>query len=216
MFTDRQRRNNTVKLGKYLANLSAAYNVQHFRMGDYLNHFKSADLWGDRASIIYADNVMKIIEECFCGTSACAVGHIPMVLKEQYKRVIKLRPEIDWIDLATMILLVEFDNARDYDDPKYGEYSFLFGGHWEDASDPYARTSWAAADRLAYSLDDKFKYSEYGMGDTMDGITGYAVKAGWVTQEQHNLHLDQAEKFDELMLTVNVVAAKHQLEEMNV
>jgi hypothetical protein len=65
-----------------------------------------------------------------------------------------------------------------------------FGGIWDKQDDPYNRTSWAAADRIAWYLAGKeIRYSY-----EMNMCVGYAAKKGWITQEQHELHLEEAEE----------------------
>jgi hypothetical protein len=173
----KKHRENLEKLGRYLAKLTADHNVRHFRMEEFMFHYgkmEDEELVGTITTL----NALKLVKEHFCGTSACALGHIPLAMPREFKRI----EFVGWNQIAWQLFGI------DRYDP---EWDFLFGGHWSYVVDPYYRTSWAAADRIGYILThDNDGYSS----DDMKDAEGTAMQLGWITKRKHSMNLSAAKK----------------------
>jgi hypothetical protein len=193
MFTREQQRSNLETLGRYLLRLTKQHNVSHFRMGTFVSH------WNDDAREMFqVDNVKRvdeIIKECFCDTSACAIGHIPLVFKKEWDKWIKTYAGRldDWSFICEAFLGIEAGSFYNFD------FHFMFGGQWEESNDPYYRTSWAVADRIAWYLDGKWNFSDM-YHDQMDACVGYAAKIGWISKSAHRTRVAWAKQIDGMML----------------
>jgi hypothetical protein len=214
-FTKEEQHNNLVKLGKYLAKLSKAHNLNHFRMAHFATHsYADGDerrdpYWHDAFEEIPVTKIQGIIKDCFCGTAACAVGHVPLCMPKEFKRAMALLPKADleadndvrsevWAHLSYH--LFGFKTAME------DSWQFLFGGIWQTSDTPYYRTSWAAADRIAYYLQHPAHDYSY-KHDAMDDAVGASTQEGWITRKLHEQHLRDAIEIAEPMTASDVIGA---------
>lgn len=161
-------RKNLERLGCYLANLSPSYVKKHFDMRHFFEHNKSSESPAD---------AVETVKTHFCGTVACAVGHIPMAL-----------PEIDfshyywgssWWRVSADILGISSIDRE-------GLWEFLFSmlwgtSHWAETE--YDKTAYAAADRIAYVLFE-VKEPDFVSHTDMGKAYGAAKRAGWVKRQK--------------------------------
>jgi hypothetical protein len=162
-------RSRWIKFGKHLTNLSEEYQRTHFNMSWYLSHN------GEDYDIQHAETFFN---ENFCGTTACAIGHLPVIFPGLFK---KARAEA-WDDLETAILGYT----------PYGAWDFLFGGDWSDAKLHYDRTSWAVADRIAYILKapPADHPGDYHHLKLFGKWRGYSVRHRWIDPKTYEERLE--------------------------
>lgn len=188
---------NLTKLGKRLAGLSWNYNKQHFNMQSYMKH--------NDDQIDSATEGVNIVQTHFCGTVMCAVGHVPIIMPKQvlqldkeYRKFFEYTEEngydpndgtygADWGDICRYLLGVA---------PMGNVWSFLFGGDWGSSCVYYNRTSWAAADRIAWYLNNL--HQGPAITRHMHAVDapwrGEAVRMGWTTQRALDLKVAAMER----------------------
>jgi hypothetical protein len=183
---------NLEKLGRYLAKLDTKYQREHFRMQYFMRH-----QWNDINDPTEAE---KLFAECFCGTSACAVGHAPIVLKEETKAIdwrpwiasgVLNRPD-KWLFLTIQLF------GEDFRGEIIGGsslFDFMFGGdwgaNWSDDNKKYNATSWSAADRIAYLFEigqDNLLVNMYNEYYNLPFI-GAATRMRWIPKGTHAYHM---------------------------
>jgi hypothetical protein len=184
MFTKKEQRANLEKLGRYLANLSPAHNKKHFDMTQYFSHDDDAFSCAKQGR-----EALEIAQHHFCGTIACAIGHAPKAMPDEFARLVKEYPAVSSIYHQQAW---ELTSEHLVGVPAAGAlWRFLFGPDWGEAEAYYLSTSWAAADRIAYYLE--YKSPPYNWYQS-DVFVGCALKAGWITDAKHKANLRNAER----------------------
>jgi hypothetical protein len=193
-----QNRANLEKLGRYLAKLDTKYQREHFRMAYFMKH--------EYIEIDDPTEAQRIMAECFCGTSACAVGHAPIVLKEETKA-------IDWRPFYKDDIIDRMDRWLYYTVTLFGDdfrggvdgswlFDFMFGGNWGsdwyDDNRRYNATSWSAADRIAYLFEIGQDDLEDELMTVLDDFEipfiGAATRMRWISKGLHTYHMTAARK----------------------
>jgi hypothetical protein len=169
-------------LGIKLANLSRQYNQEHFNMGTYFSH--------NDGEVHAFDAIPDIVEGHFCGTVACAAGHIPMTFPRAFKEHLKKNSDdTNWDRVIEAILGIDTTTASGYQ-----LYTMFFSGNWA-LSAPFDMTSWGAADRIAYFLEEGPRPGPFEFTQAAEWSRGYSVRAGFVTEARYVLNQEDAKKF---------------------
>lgn len=163
---NRFHRARLAKMANYMLNLNAEHNANHFRMSHFLKHNGDTE---------FPEDVIKnkLLSDCLCGTTACAVGHTPLIFPKLVKSIIKENGYADWCSIERKLFGT---NGEQFD--------WLFSGHWGSSMNaPYTRTSWAVADRIMYLLEKP--KNAYGNGRDFEYHDAYmyCAKNGMITEE---------------------------------
>lgn len=169
---------NLEKLGRYLAQRTLKYNEKHFNMNVFFTH---------RGQQEPPDGALDVIDTHWCGTAACAMGHIPVLFRKETVDYITHAQYPNWYNLGAEVLGVDQNDAMRL-------WSFLFDPDWSGhLVCPYDRTSFAAADRIAYVLyehEGDFEQENKNLFDSeirvrhMPKAYGAAKRAGWIRKER--------------------------------
>lgn len=176
------------KLAKYLLTLSPEYNVTHFKMSRFFKH--------NNDGLVFPSKTIDIFKTHLCGTTACALGHAPVVFPALIK---KYEKETSWIgasgywrSLGGYLFNIDMDNGPNTDlweflfssDWEYNN-QFLFCSDWEDNDQrTYYMTSWAVADRIAHLLSGKMYPGWVNKFERMACAKFASAEAGWISEEE--------------------------------
>jgi hypothetical protein len=165
-------RENLEKLGRYLANLSPSYQREHFNMRVFATH---------NGLSLEPRQIRDELTSHICGTAACAIGHIPVVFPDEFRK----NRNKHWWALAYKILGVTSE--------------WLFAATWGRSKVPFNRTSWAVADRIACTLERNGTPSQWiSWGEENElrpDWSGAAVRAGWVTPARRKYQRSTLKEF---------------------